>query len=343
MMAVADEQHTTDKVPAASTSTAAAATPEKEDKEATHSDDATEPSMKQQQQQQDFNKEKAKQDVAPISKLLSLARPEAPMLVVALVLMLMAEATGMLNPLILASAYNDLVDPTLSQDERMSGINRTMILVLLVHFGGVAVAFSRTTIMGMAGERVVARTRNNLYRSILKQEIAFFDNHQSGELVSRLGSDTQLLSEGTSKALPEVLIGIIKVITSIAIMFWISPKLAGVMIGFVTFIMTICIPFGKILGRLSKKYQDKLGEAQNYSTEALGAMRTVQSFAAEAREEERYQTKIGNPEQYPCWWPADHKTHATTYSFGIFKSLVQSGFFTVIFGVGFGSMYISLW
>jgi len=287
---------------------------------------------------------KRSNDVAPISKLLSLARPEASMLMLALVLMLFAEAAGLLNPLILAQAYDALIDPALTTaSSRMSEINRTMVIVLVVHFGGVAVGFLRTTIMGMAGERVVARTRNLLYARILKQEIAFFDEHQSGELVSRLGSDTALLSEGTSKALPEVAIGLIKVIVSIAIMFWISPKLAGVMIGFVTIILIVCVPFGKLLGRLSKKYQDKLGQAQNFSTEALGAVRTVQSFAAEAREEERYASKIGRPEQYRCWYPVDCKTHTTTYSYGFFKAVVQSGFFTVIFGVGFGSMFVSLW
>jgi len=282
-------------------------------------------------------------NVAPISKLLGLARPEASVLFLALVLMLIAEATGLLNPLILAQAYNDLIDPNLTQGQRMSQINRTMVLVLIVHFGGVFVSFFRVTLMGIVGERVVARTRSNLYRSILQQEIAFFDVHKSGELVSRLGSDTALLQEGTSKALPEVVVGLIKVVVAVSIMFWISPKLAAVMIGFVFLILLFCIPFGKLLGKLSKRYQDKLGQAQTYSTEALGAMRTVQSFAAEEREVERYRSKIGQPEKYPHWWPVDCKTNPTTYSIGFFKSIVTSGFFTVIFGVGFGSMFVSLW
>jgi ATP-binding cassette, subfamily B, bacterial len=88
--------------------------------------------------------------------------------------------------------------------------------------------FFRHAIMGVAGERVVARTRNGLYRSILRQEIGFFDVHKTGELVSRLGSDAALLQQGTSQVLPEVLIGVIKVLVSVSIMFWISPKLAAV-------------------------------------------------------------------------------------------------------------------
>jgi ABC-type multidrug transport system fused ATPase/permease subunit len=43
------------------------------------------------------------------------------------------------------------------------------------------------------------------------------------------------------------------------------------------------------------------------------------------------------------WYPTDSKDNSTTYSVGFFKSIVTSGFFSVIFGVGFGGMYVSLW
>jgi ATP-binding cassette, subfamily B, bacterial len=172
-----------------------------------------------------------------LAKFLSLAKPETLMLVVALLLMIAAEALGLYNPLLIAQAYDDLVDVTLSPGQRMAQINRVMLLALVIHFSSVLLGFFRHAIMGVAGERVVARTRNGLYRSILRQEIGFFDVHKTGELVSRLGSDAALLQQGTSQALPEVLIGIIKVLVSVSIMFWISPKLAAVMIGFVLMIM----------------------------------------------------------------------------------------------------------
>jgi ABC-type multidrug transport system fused ATPase/permease subunit len=289
------------------------------------------------------NKEENNAQPASLSKLLTLARPEMCMLVFALVLMVVAEATGLLNPLLVARAYDDLVDPLLSPANRMTNINRTMILVLTVHFGGVLLAFVRAAIMGIAGERIVARTRIRLYTSILRQEVAFFDRTKTGELVSRLGSDTAVLQIGTSQALPEVAVGIIKVVASVAVMFWISPKLAALLLAFVFLVMGICIPFGGILGKLSKTYQDVLGRSQTYSTEALGAVRTVQSFAAEEREIDRYRHSIGNPDGYFFWWPTDRKTHCTTYSIGFFKSITTVGLFTVIFGMGFAGMYICLW
>jgi ABC-type multidrug transport system fused ATPase/permease subunit len=281
----------------------------------------------------------------PVSlfKLLSLARKERCMLVMGLFIMVTVEASGLAIPILIARAYDDLVDTTLTSDERMSNINWTMGLVMAIHMGGVVLSFLRTAIMGIAGERVVARTRNFVYACILRQEIAFFDRTKSGELVSRLGSDTALLEEGTSLALPEVVVGSTTVLVSIAIMFWISPKLAGLLVALVVFVMAICVPFAILMGKLSKSHQDVLGKAQTYSTEALGAIRTVQSFAAEEREKERYRHFIGDPDRFTFWWPTDRRVHRTTYSIGFFKALTVMGFYTCIFGLGFAGMFVCLW
>lgn len=95
------------------------------------------------------------------------------------------------------------------------------------------------------------------------------------------------------------------------------------------------------MGRLSKEYQDILGQAQNHSTEAIGSMRTVQAFAAEQKEISRYLSKIGNPDEIPLWIPP--KEHKTTYRVGFYKSICQSGFFSFIFGAGFGFLNVTLW
>jgi len=233
-------------------------------------------------------------------KLLTLARPEWPVLALAFVIMLGAESTGLLNPIFVARAYDALVNTQLDDGQRLDEINQTMLLVVCIHCAGVVAGFARASLMGVVGERVVGRVRNQLFSSILKQEIAFFDTHKSGELVSRLGSDTTLLQQGTSQALPEVLLGVTKTVVAVSLMFWLSPKLAGVSLGSVIVIMSCCFPFGTWIGKLSRSYQDVLGKAQASSTEALGAMRTVQSFAAEEREKKRYEDTIG---KIDTWWP----------------------------------------
>ena len=277
-----------------------------------------------------------------LTNLLRLARPEWPGLAFACLLMIIAESAPLLNPLLLATAYDTLVDP--EAVDRMKDISRTMITVLLVHSAGSFLGFIRQALMSVAGERVVARLRNVLFASLMKQEMSFFDEHQSGELISRLTSDTAVLQVGTSQALPEVILGMVKLVVCMALMFWISPYLAGVVLGCVVLLFGLSIPMGTWLGKLSREYQNVLGSAQGHATEVLGAMRTVQSFAAEKREALRYEKVVGDPDQFPLWWASQKNDQdKTTYRVGFCKAIVAAGFFTMIFGVGFGCLYVSLW
>lgn len=283
----------------------------------------------------------------PLSKLLSLARPEAPMIVVAFGFMVLGEASSLITPLILARAYNALVNFHLNRNEIKHRINHTMILVLVVHFSGVLCSFCRSAIMQTAGERVVARLRQRLYGCMLKQDIAFFDETKTGELISRLSSDTTLMQQATTSGIPDVFMGVVKVVVALALMFWISPPLAGLTIGLVITIMVLAVPFGKTVGSLTRKYQQALGQAQSHSAEALNAMRTVQSFGAEEKEMKRYRDSIGDPHvdslMCPLWYPKNAKEHVTTYSVGYFRAIVNSAFYVTIFGLGFGFLYCSLW
>ena len=282
-----------------------------------------------------------------LAKIFNMARPEYPMLILALVLMVAAEATGQIIPLIIANAYDVLMDETI--DDRMSEINSYMSVALIVYAAGTVAGFFRATMLGVIGERMVARLRCQLYASILHQEIAFFDEHKSGELVSRLGSDTSLLQQVISQSIPEAALGVMKTIAAIGLMFYISPELAGVSIVSVFIIFMVAMPLGKLLGSLSKSYQNVLGDAQTYSTEAFGSMRTVQSFAAESKEISRFGSRIGNPDDFPWWYPtltpsaSGEPPMTSTYRVGFFKSLTAAGFFVFIFGAGFGFLYVSLW
>eukprot|EP00956_Cyclotella_meneghiniana_P005959 scaffold7776_cov65-Cyclotella_meneghiniana.AAC.7 len=266
-------------------------------------------------------------------------KAEKIMIFVSFLLVVGSEAANLLTPLIVANAYDVLVDPTITdEEERMSQINYYMIIAIVVTVAGIIAGFLRVTIQGVVGERVVARLRCRLYSQILKQEIAFFDEHKSGELVSRLGSDTTLLQSVVSQSLPDFFTQFIKAITAMVLMFYLSVKLAGLALGGVVCIFLLSAPTGKLMASLSKQYQEILGQAQSHSTEAIGSMRTVQAFAAENKERVRYSSKIGDPDLIPFWWPTRERT---TYRVGFFKSMDEitlgdlTAFNSYIISVGF--------
>ena len=95
---------------------------------------------------------------------------EKIMILLSFILVIGSEAANLLTPLIVANAYDILVDPSISDDEeRMSSINYFMILAIVVTVAGIVAGFLRVTIQGVVGERVVARLRCKLYSRILKQ------------------------------------------------------------------------------------------------------------------------------------------------------------------------------
>ena len=114
-----------------------------------------------------------------ITKLFHLmSTSEKMMIMISFVLVIGSEAANLLTPLIVANAYDILVDPTISDDkERMSSINHFMIIAIVITIAGIIAGFLRVTIQGVVGERVVARLRCKLYSRILKQgEIAAVRN-----------------------------------------------------------------------------------------------------------------------------------------------------------------------
>jgi len=294
------------------------------------------------------------------ARFLQLLRGESHLVVCGLVLLVVSESANLAVPYIVALAYDSLQDfffglgamtygiddgvedTSLSSESfgkaTMKDINIWMVVTIAVYFLSIVTSFVSRSILAVLGERLVARLRNQLYDSVLHQEIGFYDEHKTGEIVSRLGSDTQLLQSTVATFAPEALIGSVKTIISLILMFSINAKLTSMTFAGIFILCLISIPFGQYLSVLSKRYQDILGDAQTRSTEALGGIRTVQSFAAETKELNRFTEKIGDPDV-----SRKKNDPETTYSTGAKKALVNVGVFTLVFGGAFGFLYCTLW
>ena len=104
--------------------------------------------------------------------ILKMIRPEWPVLFVCLILMVVAETMGLIIPIVTARAYDALVQDDATDSDRMSEINSTMSLVMVMHLFGVSAGFGKDALLGVIGERFVARLRNAVYKSLMSQEIA---------------------------------------------------------------------------------------------------------------------------------------------------------------------------
>ncbi|MBZ4415183.1 ATP-binding cassette domain-containing protein [Myxococcus sp. RHST-1-4] len=222
-----------------------------------------------------------------LRRLLSLARPELPVLAAGTFFLLVSSAASLAYP----QAIGDLVDEALGtrSQQMLDGLALAMLAVFVVQ--GVAMAL-RAYLFNTAGERVVARLRKDLFRAMLSQEIAFFDGRRTGELTSRLASDTTVLQNTVTANVSMALRFTMQIAGGVALLFYTSARLTGVMLAIIPAVVLGAVLYGRRVRGISRQVQDALAAASNVAEEDLSGIRTVRSFAAEPNEVERYGTAM---------------------------------------------------
>ncbi|MGF6658211.1 ATP-binding cassette subfamily B protein [Paraburkholderia youngii] len=160
-----------------------------------------------------------------------------------------------------------------------------LFAVSLVLAGATALRFY---LVSWLGERVTADFRKAVYEHVLGMSPQFFETTQSGEVLSRLTTDTTLIQTVVGTSLSMGLRNFFLLTGGVAMLVVTSPVLSGyIMVTLVVVIAPIVI-FGRRVRRLSRASQDKVANASALAGEVLNAMPTVQSFSQEPREAERF-------------------------------------------------------
>ena len=218
-----------------------------------------------------------------IRRLLELSRPERPRIILATLALFVAAGMNLVFP-----AYmKKLVDVALTDIDALR-VNQVAISLLAVFFVAALASSTRYYLFSTAGERVVARLRERLYRSLITQEIAFFDEQRTGELTNRLASDTTVLQDTVSANVSMLLRNIVTVIGGIGMLLYTSPVLTALMLSIVPPVSIGAVVYGRRVRKLSKQVQDALAKTSEVAEETLSGIRTVRSFAAEEMEAARY-------------------------------------------------------
>ncbi len=217
------------------------------------------------------------------SRILGLARPQARRLLAGTFFLLLASGLGLLYP----KAIGYIIDEALGAKDRGLIDKAALAMVAVFLFQGLAMAL-RFYLFTTAGERVVTQLRQDLFASLMGQEVGFFDERKTGELTNRLSSDTTVLQNTVSVNISMGLRNAAQALGGIALLFYTSPVLTGLMLAIVPAVAVGAVTYGRKVRGLSKEAQDALAAANEVAEESLSGIRTVRSFAAERHEVERY-------------------------------------------------------
>jgi ABC transporter fused permease/ATP-binding protein len=220
---------------------------------------------------------------ASMKRLLSLARPELPRLAVATFALFITSGLSLAYPLFV----KDIVDGVLDGGGREAIDRLALMLVGLFALAGVFTAV-RSYLFTVAGEHVVAELRARLYGSLVGQEIAFFDEHRTGDLTSRLVADTAALQKAVTVNLSMLLRFALMGTGALVILMFTSLRLTLVMLAVVPVVVIGSRFYGRLLRKVSRQVQDALARATEVAEETLSGIRTVRAFAREQQETDRY-------------------------------------------------------
>ncbi len=222
-----------------------------------------------------------------LSGLLPFLRPYRLQIGLAILFLVLAAAATLAFPL----ALRFLIDSGLAPAGRGE-----QALALRGHFAalfGVAVALGffsamRFYLVSWLGERVTADLRNAVYSHVLRQSPQFFETTQTGEVLSRLTTDTTLVQTVVGSSLSMGLRNAVMGIGALVMLVWTNPY---VMLQVLLIIVLVVLPsmwFGRRVRKLSRASQDRVADSSAIAAEVLNAIPVVQSYTAEDREAARF-------------------------------------------------------
>lgn len=212
-----------------------------------------------------------------------LARYKTQWLLAALFLLLAAAAT-----LTVPLAFRDLVDTGLTSD----AIDLKFINLLLLAIALALMTASRFYVMSWLGERVVADIRQRVFENVLRQSPGYFETLQTGEVLSRMTSDTTLVQTLVGSSISIALRSLVMLLGGITMMLVTSAWLAGVMIVLLLVIVLPLWALGRRVRKMSRASQDKVADTSAMAGEVLNAITTVQAFAREPHEQKRFNSAV---------------------------------------------------
>jgi ATP-binding cassette subfamily B protein len=198
---------------------------------------------------------------------------------------LLALAVSSSATLSLPVAVRQMIDHGFSDSSR---INQSFALLFAVAVVLAIATALRFYFVSLLGEKVVADLRGRLYAHLIGLHAGFHDRNRSGELVSRLSADSELLRGVIGSTMSVALRSTVTAIGSIVMLFVTSPHLAAyALLGIPLAVLPIVLG-ARRLQKISRASQDRVADANTLAAETLGAVRTVQAHAREPYERDRF-------------------------------------------------------
>ena len=225
-------------------------------------------------------------NVRALSALAPFMRPYAGIFAVALVALVATAALSLVLPLAVRRVVDGfgagLDDAQVQLLDKYFAAALAIAVLLAIGTG------ARYYFVTRLGERVVADIRRAVFDRVIGMSPAFYERLMTGEVLSRITTDTTLLLSVIGSSVSMALRNALLLVGGLGLLIWTSPKLTGLVLLIVPAVIAPILLMGRRLRRLGRENQDLIAESAGSGSELLLAVQTVQSFTHEGPSRARF-------------------------------------------------------
>ncbi len=227
----------------------------------------------------------------PFTLLGKLAKKYSKLIILTTLTMLGLVGAQLLIPWIIRQVIDRLTTQPLDQGT-IDFITRISVIALIVFVARAVMQFIRSYAAHKAGWGVVSDARRLVYEHMQKLSLRFYEDKQTGQLMSRIINDTDLFERMIAHALPDVIVNGITLIGVIVILLSMNVNLTLLTLIPIPLIIFALIGYSKLVRPAFKTRQQSLGELNAVLNDSLSGMREVKAFAREEDTLDRVDDKI---------------------------------------------------
>ncbi|NKB57768.1 MAG: ATP-binding cassette domain-containing protein [Alphaproteobacteria bacterium] len=256
-----------------------------------------------------------------LSRTAGFLKPYKARLAAAIVALLVTVLTG----LALGQGLKELIDSGFAAGDA-AALDRALYFLLGLSVVMAVGTFARFYFVSWLGERVVADLRKAVFDRVLSLHTGFFEVTRTGEVLSRLTTDTTLLQTVIGSSASVALRNALNLVGGIVMLFVTNPKLTGLVLLVVPLVVAPIMIFGRRVRKLSRASQDRVADVGAFAEESINAMRTVQAFTHEGVDRNRFAGEVSN-----------------AFNVAISRILMRGALTAVVILLVFGSIGFILW
>jgi ATP-binding cassette, subfamily B, multidrug efflux pump len=221
-----------------------------------------------------------------LRRLLGYLQPYWKQLLIVLVLTLIGAATQALGPYLIGRA----IDGAIGRSDA-AGLNQTMLLLLGTYAAGFAASRLQFRLMGEIGQRTLARMRSEIFATIQRLSLRFFDRQPAGDLISRLTNDTDVLNQLFSQGLVMVLGSLFGLIGILIAMLALDWRLALASSAVIPIMLLLTNIFSRLSRRAFRRTREAIGDVSSEIQEEIAGVKVAQAFNRTGINQQRFEQR----------------------------------------------------